>query len=92
LPTRKAAFVSQDSRRLPDNVLFEGGAGEALRRRLLADIELSFPYDELIARDKANLDVTWLRDESLEEANLPAPEVIAREIVEDLIAAAKEPA
>jgi hypothetical protein len=41
-------------------------------------------YDELVARDKANLDITWLRDESLEDAdNLPAPEVIAREIVED---------
>ena len=31
--------------------------------------------------------VTWLRDESLEDLdNLPAPEVIAREIVEDLTA------
>jgi hypothetical protein len=48
-------------------------------------------YDELVARDKANLDITWLRDESLEDAdNLPAPEVIAREIVEDLTAALVE--
>jgi type I restriction enzyme M protein len=45
----------------------------------------------LIARDKANLDITWLRDESLEDLeNLPAPEVIAREIVEDLTAALAE--
>jgi type I restriction enzyme R subunit len=30
---------------------------------------------ELVARDKADLDVTWLRDESLEDLdNLPAPE------------------
>jgi type I restriction enzyme M protein len=156
---------------LPDNVLFEGGAGETLRRKLLADFELhtmlrlptglfyaqgvkanilffdkrpaaeqawttklwvydlrtnqhftlkqnplrrhhldefvdsylsgkprderveserwkSFEYDELVARDKANLDITWLRDESLEDTdNLPAPEIIAREIVEDLTAA-----
>jgi type I restriction enzyme M protein len=156
---------------VPDNVLFEGGAGEALRRRLLRDFDLhtmlrlptgifyaqgvkanvlffdkkpaaerpwterlwvydlrtnqhftlkqnpltrrhldefvacyapgaprtsrteskrfrSFSYEELVARDKANLDVTWLRDESLEDLdNLPAPEVIAREIVEDLTAA-----
>jgi type I restriction enzyme M protein len=44
-----------------------------------------------VARDKANLDITWLRDESLEDAdNLPAPEVIAREIVEDLTAALAE--
>ena len=159
---------------LPDNVLFEGGAGETLRRRLLRDFDLhtmlrlptgifyaqgvkanvlffdkkpaaerpwtervwvydlrtnqhftlkqnpltraalddfvtrcapgrprserveterfhSFTYDELIARDKANLDITWLRDESLEDLdNLPAPEIIAREIVEDLTAALVE--
>lgn len=159
---------------LPDNVLFEGGAGETLRRKLLADFELhtmlrlptglfyaqgvkanvvffdkkpaaeqpwttklwvydlrtnqhftlkqnplrrhhldefvdsylsakprderveserwkSFDYDDLVARDKANLDITWLRDESLEDAdNLPAPEIIAREIVEDLTAALAE--
>jgi len=159
---------------LPDNVLFEGGAGETLRRRLLRDFDLhtmlrlptgifyaqgvkanvlffdkkpaaehpwtsrlwvydlrtnqhftlkqnpltraalddfvacsapgrprseraeterfhAFTYDELVARDKANLDITWLRDESLEDLdNLPAPEVIAREIVEDLSAALAE--
>ncbi len=159
---------------LPDNVLFEGGAGETLRRRLLRDFDLhtmlrlptgifyaqgvkanvlffdkkpaaehpwtdklwvydlrtnqhftlkqspltraalddfvaryapdrprseraeterfhSFSYDELVARDKANLDITWLRDESLEDLDsLPAPEVIAREIVEDLTAALAE--
>jgi type I restriction enzyme M protein len=50
-----------------------------------------FAYDELVARDKANLDLTWLRDESLEDAdNLPAPDIIAREIVEDLTAALAE--
>ncbi len=48
-------------------------------------------YDELIARDKVNLDITWLRDDSLEDLdNLPAPEIIAREIVEDLTAALAE--
>ncbi len=159
---------------LPDNVLFEGGAGETLRRRILRDFDLhtmlrlptgifyaqgvkanvlffdkrpaaeqpwterlwvydlrtnqhftlkqnplrrqhldefvasyaackprserveserfrAFPYEEVVARDKANLDITWLRDESLEDMdNLPAPEVIAREIVEDLTAALVE--
>lgn len=159
---------------LPDNVLFEGGVGETLRRKLLADFDLHtmvrlptgiwyaqgvkanvlffdkkpaaerpwtqqlwiydfrtnmhftlkqnalrrsdlddfvasylpgkdrlerveserwrpFGYDELVARDKANLDITWLRDESLEDADsLPAPDVIAREIVEDLTAALAE--
>jgi type I restriction enzyme M protein len=155
---------------LPDNVLFEAGAGETIRRRLLAECDLHtilrlptgifyaqgvkanvlffdrkpaaadpwtkatwvydlrtnmhftlktnmlryddladfveaycpndhskrveserfrrFTYDELMARDKANLDITWLRDESLEDSsNLPAPGVLAAEIVEELEAA-----
>jgi len=39
-------------------------------------------------RDKASLDLFWIRDESLEDTgNLPAPQVIAAEIVEDLQAA-----
>jgi len=45
----------------------------------------SYDYDELIQRDKVNLDIFWLRDESLEDLdNLPEPEVIAREITDDL--------
>nr|WP_275578675.1 class I SAM-dependent DNA methyltransferase [Yimella sp. NH-Cas1] len=156
---------------LPDNVLFEGGAGETIRRKLLADFDLHtmlrlptgifyaqgvkanvlffdkkvarpgqpwterlwvydlrtnkhftlkqnplrradldgfvaaytaaerveserwkpFTYDEIVARDKANLDITWLKDDSLEDLdNLPSPDVIAREIVEDLTAALAE--
>jgi len=48
-------------------------------------------YDELVARDKASLDIFWLRDESLEDTdNLPTPGVIAAEIVEDLQAALAE--
>ncbi len=51
----------------------------------------SFSYDELMARDKVNLDIFWLRDESLEEtANLPEPDVLAAEIVEDLEAALEQ--
>lgn len=47
-----------------------------------------FTYDELMTRDKANLDITWLRDKSLEDSsNLPAPGVLAAEIVEELEAA-----
>ncbi|WP_435598027.1 HsdM family class I SAM-dependent methyltransferase [Streptomyces anulatus] len=50
-----------------------------------------FTYDELVARDKANLDITWLRDPSLDDVDsLPAPEVLAAEIVEDLQAALSE--
>ena len=51
----------------------------------------SFSYDELLQRDKVSLDLIWLRDESLEDsANLPPPDVIAAEIVEDLEAALAE--
>ena len=159
---------------LPDNVLFEGGAGETIRKKLLRDYDVhtllrlptgifyaqgvkanvlffdkrpaadhawterlwvydlrtnqhftlkqnplrrshldefvasyapgrprtervenerfrSFSYDELMKRDKANLDITWLKDASLEDLDdLPAPEVIAREIVDDLTAALAE--
>jgi type I restriction enzyme M protein len=50
-----------------------------------------FTYDELLQRDKVSLDITWLRDESLEDVdNLPPPEVIAQEIIEDLEAALSE--
>lgn len=50
-----------------------------------------FTYDELIKRDKANLDITWMKDPALEDADndLP-PEVIAQEIVQDLLAAVDE--
>jgi type I restriction enzyme M protein len=155
---------------LPDNVLFEAGAGETIRRRLLAECDLHtilrlptgifyaqgvkanvvffdrrpaaadawtretwvydlrtnmhftlktkplrssdledfvaayrpgdrgkrveserfrrFSYDEVVARDKANLDLTWLRDESLDDDSaLPEPGVLAAEIIEELEAA-----
>ena len=158
---------------VPDNVLFEGGAGETIRRRLLADCAVhtllrlptgifyaqgvkanvlffdrkpaaekawtrslwiydfrtnqhftlktnplkrsdlddfvacynadnrhqrketerfrKFDYDELIKRDKASLDIFWLKDDSLEDAdNLPDPDVLAQEIVDDLAAALEQ--
>lgn len=51
----------------------------------------SYDYDDLIARDKASLDIFWLKDESLEASdNLPAPDVIAQEIVDDLEAALEQ--
>ena len=158
---------------VPDNVLFEGGAGETVRRKLLAECDVHtllrlptgvfyaqgvkanvlffdrkpasetpwtqdlwiydlrtnhhftlktnpltradlddfvacynadnrlerqetersrrFSYDDLTKRDKANLDIFWLRDESMEDsASLPPPDVIAEEIVEDLRAALEQ--
>ena len=51
----------------------------------------SFTYEELIQRDKASLDIFWLKDESLEDsANLPGPDVLAREIAENLDAALQQ--
>jgi len=51
----------------------------------------AYSYEELIARDKASLDIFWLKDESLADSdNLPPPEVIALEIVEDLEAALEQ--
>jgi type I restriction enzyme M protein len=51
----------------------------------------SFTYDELLKRDKVNLDIFWLKDEALEDsANLPAPEIIAQEIAADLEAALEQ--
>jgi type I restriction enzyme M protein len=45
----------------------------------------AFAYDDLTKRDKVSLDLSWLRDESLESADaLPAPTVLAVGIVEDL--------
>ena len=159
---------------LPDNVLFEGGAGETLRKRLLKEFDVhtlvrlptgifyaggvkanvlffdkrpasdtpwteklwvydlrinqhftmkqnplrrkhldefvecykpgrprgerveserfkAFTYDELMARDKVNLDLVWLKDDSIEDvADLPAPEVLAREIMRELEVAVGE--
>jgi type I restriction enzyme M protein len=50
-----------------------------------------YEYDELAARDKASLDIFWLKDESLADSdNLPPPDVIAQEIVEDLEAALEQ--
>ena len=156
---------------LPDNVLFEGGAGETIRRKLLQDCnvhtllrlptgifyaqgvkanvvffekraaaeqaqtEALWVYDlrtnqhftpksnplalahlqdfvacyglpgqraqrqatdqfrrydlaQLLARDKVNLDIFWLKDDALEDsATLPAPDVLALEITENLQAA-----
>ncbi|MGE0772346.1 MAG: N-6 DNA methylase [Cyclobacteriaceae bacterium] len=44
-----------------------------------------FTYEEIIARDKASLDITWLKDKSLADLdNLPDPDTLAEEIVENL--------
>ncbi|MGY1827600.1 N-6 DNA methylase [Blastococcus sp. SYSU DS0541] len=50
-----------------------------------------FTYKELIARDKVNLDITWLKDDSLEDPDsLPAPDVLIAEIQEEMAAILKQ--
>lgn len=50
-----------------------------------------YSYDEIIARDKTSLDISWLRDDSLEDTeNLLSPSEIANEIVELLTGALNE--
>ena len=50
-----------------------------------------YTYDDIVNRDKASLDIFWLRDESLEDASdLPDPDVLAAEIAEDLESALEQ--
>jgi type I restriction enzyme M protein len=44
-----------------------------------------FTYEDIVARDKTSLDISWIRDESLADLdNLPDPDVLAEEIIENL--------
>ncbi len=44
-----------------------------------------FSYDEIISRDKTNLDIFWLKDKSLADLdNLPDPDILAAEIIENM--------
>jgi type I restriction enzyme M protein len=51
----------------------------------------AFTCDELMQRDKVSLDIFWLKDESLEDSeNLPPPDIIAREIADNLESALEQ--
>ena len=42
-------------------------------------------YEEIIARDKASLDITWIKDKSLADLdNLPDPDELALDIIENI--------
>lgn len=44
-----------------------------------------FTYEDIIARDKTSLDITWLKDKSLADLdNLPDPDVLAQDIIENI--------
>ena len=50
-----------------------------------------FDYDELLKLDKLSLDLFWIKDKSLTDTDaLPAPEIIAAEIADDLEAALEQ--
>lgn len=51
----------------------------------------AYDYEELAQRDKASLDIFWLRDDALSDSDkLPEPDVLAQEIVDDLEAALEQ--
>lgn len=89
LRTNKHFILKQGPLRRAD--LDDIRSGEPRTGRTESERWKAFSYDEIVGRDKANLDITWLKDDSLEDLdNLPSPDVIAREIVEDLTAALAE--
>ncbi len=51
----------------------------------------AYEYDELVNRNKCSLDLFWLKDDSLLDAdNLPDPDEIAEEIADDLRSALEQ--
>jgi type I restriction enzyme M protein len=50
-----------------------------------------FDYDELLKREKLSLDLFWIKDKSLTDTySLPAPDILAAEIADDLEAALEQ--
>jgi len=50
-----------------------------------------YDYDELLKRDKLSLDLFWIKDKSLTDTDaLPAPDILATEIADDLEAALEQ--
>ena len=50
-----------------------------------------YDYEDLLKRDKLSLDLFWIKDKSLTDTDtLPAPEILATEIADDLEAALEQ--
>jgi type I restriction enzyme M protein len=61
------------------------GAQNKLLREKSMSRWRKFTYEDIIARDKTSLDIFWVRGESLTDLdNLPDPDVLAEEIIENL--------
>jgi type I restriction enzyme M protein len=60
-------------------------ATKPMAKRKESDRFKRFTYADLMTRDKANLDIFWLKDDLTTDAkNLPKPAILAAEIIEDL--------
>lgn len=58
---------------------------ENRHKRVESERFKKFTYQEIIKRDKTSLDIFWLKDDSLGDMeNLPNPDILATEIVENL--------
>ncbi|MFD2573775.1 N-6 DNA methylase [Spirosoma soli] len=58
---------------------------EKRHNRIESDRFRKFSYEEIISRDKTSLDIFWLKDDSLGDLdNLPDPDQLALDIVENL--------
>jgi len=54
-------------------------------QRVETDKFKKFTYEEIIKRDNTNLDIFWLKDDSVEDsADLPEPKVLIEDILENL--------
>lgn len=52
---------------------------------------ITYEREEIIKRDKTSLDIFWLKDNSVEDsANLPSPEILAADILENIENAAEQ--
>jgi type I restriction enzyme M protein len=61
------------------------GAKNTRLREKSTSIWRKFTYGDIIARDKTSLDIFRIRDESQADLdNLPDPDVLAEEIIENL--------
>jgi len=88
---RKSRKQSQSGSGVPPLKSRDGSSTLNRRQRVETERFKAFSYEELIKRDKVNLDIFWLKDDALEEsANLPSPEIIAQDITADLAAALEQ--
>jgi type I restriction enzyme M protein len=47
-----------------------------------------YSYEDILARDKTSLDISWLHDDNMIDLdNLPGPDILAHEIIENIEAA-----